>query len=459
MDSNGILILLASIGTGVAILGLLVGIWFQFLRKSDGKSTDRSIKVGRDVEGPVVTGDQTTTVGQLGIAVGAGYTGPVNIYQQAADAEATATWQRIEQKLDAMQETIVPPHAGATPIDTNAPAAEATGQKEQLLDEAIKLQGENKQREAIDALYAAFGRDLEPLAKAQLHNLLGNSFFHLSKYQEAEGHYRQALDASRQAGHRQGEAATLGNLGLVYRSRGDLDRSEELHKESLVIHREIGNRRGEANQLSALGLVDADQGDLDSAEEHYTKALHIHRDIGYRLGEAQDLGNLGIVYRNRGDLDRAEEQLKQALAMQREIGDRLGQANQLGNLGAVYKDRGDFARAEEHYQQALEINREIGYRLGEAQTLGNLGSVYLQRGDLDRADEHLKQALDIQREIGDKLSAANQLGNLGLLATKRKQGKAACQLVKEALAIYEEIGAGGPNVDILRAKLEELGCG
>ncbi len=75
-------------------------------------------------------------------------------------------------------------------------------------------------------LLEAFRRDLEPDAKAQLHLLIGNSFLKLSELEEAEGHYKQALDASRDVGNRLGEASALEGLGLVYADQGDLDRAE-----------------------------------------------------------------------------------------------------------------------------------------------------------------------------------------------------------------------------------------
>ena len=80
-------------------------------------------------------------------------------------------------------------------------------------------------------------------------------------------------------------------------------------------------------------------------------------------------------------------------------------------------------------------------------------------GDPERAQEHHMQALEIDREIGSRLGEAEDLSSLGLLAAKRNQTEEACRLLKEAQVIYEEIGAGGPNLDTLRAKLEELGCG
>ena len=65
---------------------------------------------------------------------------------------------------------------GAADAGTDALAAAATADTADHLREAIELQRAHREREAIDVLYEAFRRDLEPLARTQLHLLLGGSF-------------------------------------------------------------------------------------------------------------------------------------------------------------------------------------------------------------------------------------------------------------------------------------------
>ena len=310
------------------------------------------------------------------------------------------------------------PPQGAADMPTDELAKAAGPDTGARLQEALELQAQNKHKEAIDALYEAFRKDLEPRAKAQLHGLIGNSFASISELEEAEGHYRQALSASRTGKIRKYEAASLGNLGNVYANKGDLERAGRQYQAALAIDREIGNRRGEASALGNLGNVYAGQGDLERAKEHYNAALAFYRESGYRQGEASQLGNLGIVY----------------------------------------ADQGDLPRAEEHHQAALSIHRVIGHREGEANELINLGRVYNQQGDLTRAEEHCRGALVIDRQISNRLGEAQDLGNLGVLAAKRDRRDEACRLLKQAAGLYDQVGAGGQGPDSVRAKLRELGC-
>ncbi|OJJ14674.1 hypothetical protein BI308_24890 [Roseofilum reptotaenium AO1-A] len=56
-------------------------------------------------------------------------------------------------------------------------------------------------------------------------------------------------------GNRQGEAASLGNLGNAYYLLGQYKRAINLHQQSLTIAQEIGDRQGEASSLGSLGIL------------------------------------------------------------------------------------------------------------------------------------------------------------------------------------------------------------
>ena len=364
----------------VAIIGLPVGIWFQFFRKAD----DQDVKIP----------------------------------QPSMSADERERLVRVEAQLAELQEKTTAPPGGSAPLETTTLAAQATEKTERLLGEAIALQDESREREAIERLLTAYNMDMPQEAKAQLHLLVGNGLFRLSDYAAAQHHFVSSLEAGRAADSKEAEANALGNLGLIYKNQGDLAKAEGHIQEALAICRETGNHLGEASQLGNLGLIYDDQGKLTKAKDHLRQALAIFRAVGNRIGEANQLGNLGLIYRKDDALFKAEALLSQGLAIYSEIGYRLGEAALLANLGIIYLRQGEPLKAEEHYQQALAIDQEIGYRLGEA----------------------------------------NQLGNLGLLAADRNDRDEACQRLKEALSIYDEIGAGGEGPELVRGKLEKMGC-
>jgi len=72
-------------------------------------------------------------------------------------------------------------------------------------------------------------------------------------------------------------AAGTGNLGLIYRTRGQLDRAEEMHKKALAINEKLGRQKGMANQYGNLGAIYQTRGELDRAEEMHKKSLASRR--------------------------------------------------------------------------------------------------------------------------------------------------------------------------------------
>ena len=170
--------------------------------------------------------------------------------------------------LEVIQQTIAVPAAGSSPVDTEALAAQATDRTQKLLAEAVELQRQNKERDAIERLLTAYDMDMAAKAKAELHALAGNGFFRLSELEQTEGHHRQALAAAEEADDREAQASAFGNLGNVYRNRGNLDKAEDHYNRAGRIYAELGNERGQANVVGSLGLVYARRGDAVKAEDH-----------------------------------------------------------------------------------------------------------------------------------------------------------------------------------------------
>jgi CHAT domain-containing protein len=269
---------------------------------------------------------------------------------------------------------------------------------------------------------------------------LGAAFQSLGDYERAIEFHQRYLEISQEIGNWQGVAISLGGLGAAFQSLGQFQTAIEFDQQSLEIKREIGDRQGEANSLENLGIAYCSLGQFQRAIEFQQQSLDISREIGYRQGEANSLGNLGNAYESLGKYHRAIEFQQQSLDISREIGDRQGEANSLGNLGNAYYSLGQFQRAIEFQQQSLDISREIGDRQGEANSLGNLGNAYQSLGQFQRAIEFHQQCLDISREIKNRQREANSLGNLGNAYQSLGQFQRAIEFQQQSLDISREIG-------------------
>jgi len=216
-------------------------------------------------------------------------------------------------------------------------------------------------------------------------------------------------------------ATFSGHLGILYKTRGDLDKAEAMYEKSLAINEALGRKEGMANQYGHLGILYKTRGDLDKAEAMYQKALAIEEALGCKEGMATQYGHLGNLYLTRGDLDKAEAMYQKALAIEEALGRKEGMASDYGNLGNLYLTRGDLDKAEAMYQKALAIDEALGRKEGMASDYRNLGILYMTRGDLDKAAAMWTKSLALFQQLGNRLKS--QIIEGWLLDLERRRGK------------------------------------
>jgi tetratricopeptide (TPR) repeat protein len=311
--------------------------------------------------------------------------------------------------------------------------------KKELLVEAFQFLETYQYSKSIELFRKCLSLgDITDSEKLALHIQIGVCFYKQSKLIESHGAFNEGLEVAKFIKDKHGMSVCLGNIGLIYSAKGDLDNALKYYQEALKIFKEIGYKQGEASGLGNIGLIYSDKGDLDNALEYLKEALKIDKEIGYKQGEASGLGNIGLIYRARGDLDNALKYYQEALNIFKEIGYKQGEASGLGNIGLIYSDKGDLDNALKYLKEALKIDKEIGYKQGEASGLGNIGLIYSDKGDLDNALEYLKEALKIDKEIGYKQGEASVLGNIGLIYSDKGDLDSALKYLKEALEILDK---------------------
>ncbi len=236
--------------------------------------------------------------------------------------------------------------------------------------------------------------------KAALLGNLGAIYKTRGELDKAEEMHNKALEIAEKLGLQDIVAGAYGNLGLIYRRRGELDKAEQMHNKALEIAERLGLQESIANQYAALGLVNYEKGDLNEAEKMHLKGLEIEEKIGRLEGVARQSSNLGLIYQDRGELDKAEDMHNKSLEIDRKLGLLEGMASDYGNLGVMYRKRGDLDKAEEMYNKALQIDEKLGLREGMARDFGNLGLIYEMRGDAKKARELWEKARDLYKKIG-----------------------------------------------------------
>ena len=134
--------------------------------------------------------------------------------------------------------------------------------------------------------------------------------------------------------------ATLINLGILLKDRGELKQANSLFSKAV----ELAPERADGH--TNLGGLYARQGKKYKAIACYRTALELDP------GSTDALTNLGIALRIIGQYVEAYELLTRAI----EIDPNLAKAHE--ELAAVYREWGSVGKARAHLQRALEIDTE-----------------------------------------------------------------------------------------------------
>ncbi|MFA6472214.1 MAG: tetratricopeptide repeat protein [Candidatus Latescibacterota bacterium] len=243
-----------------------------------------------------------------------------------------------------------------------------------------------------------------PSLKAKALGNIGIMYYEKGDMDRALKNLLDALAVCRENGLKDLEAGNLRHIGQVHKRRNDsemgLDYAMKYFMDALELDRQLMNRAGLAQDLVQAGSILLDSGNFEGALANYEEALTIHREDENRADEAQDLGNIGLVHQIKGDLDSALRYLKKALEIYESIGSKQGEAQSLGNIGLIHQAREEFDLALEYHSDALEIDRELEDRRGEGQDMGSIGIIHYKKGNLSEALSNLRQARIIFEATG-----------------------------------------------------------
>lgn len=148
---------------------------------------------------------------------------------------------------------------------------------------------------AIERLQRVVAR--EPVL-VRAHDNLGLCYEALNQPEEAIGHYREAIRLNRAATKTASPWPVL-NLGILLRTRGELDEAERLFREALAVDRRF------APGHYQLGAVQEERGRLDDAVGSLRQAISL--DESY----AEAYYALSRIYRRRGQTAEADAAMNQ----------------------------------------------------------------------------------------------------------------------------------------------------
>lgn len=294
------------------------------------------------------------------------------------------------------------------------------------------------------------------------------------------------------------EADALNTQGASFFIKSDYAKSIDYHTRSLKIREEINDQKGIAASLGNIGNIYKDQGDaasdLKEKDELYKKAIGYHnrglsikQQINDQKGIAASLSNLGIIFRSQGylitDIVQKEALYQKALDCQlkslkiQELeGNKRAVANILSNIGLIYAEQAEYEsnpiKKDELYKlsieshiKSLEIQEEIGNKQGVSRALVNIGTMYFfqtetasnntQKNNLFlKVIDYNKKALKIAQESGfaREVESSSQLLFKSYKATNQYQ--LALQMHELYSLTKDSIGSVENQNEVLRQELK-----
>jgi DNA-binding SARP family transcriptional activator/tetratricopeptide (TPR) repeat protein len=209
----------------------------------------------------------------------------------------------------------------------------------------------------------------------------------LSDYLDRQGCWQQglavhetALHAARRLGDAAAEAAVLRAMGRVSSSLHRFDDAEAHYRQALDLYRGMGDQVGQGQVHLGISWVLEHKGCLTKAIEHDQEALDLFGAVNHTVGLARALNHLGSHRMIAGDYQRALDDCQAALTLFHRIDDQLGEAATQDSIGQAYLRLGQHAEAVDRLRRSAHLLRQLGDRYNEAHVLIHLGDAYRDAG-------------------------------------------------------------------------------
>jgi DNA-binding SARP family transcriptional activator/tetratricopeptide (TPR) repeat protein len=272
--------------------------------------------------------------------------------------------------------------------------------------------------------------------------------------------HQWALEATRKAGNRRGEAMIMEDLGSLYLYENRYDEALAMIEPALRMFDEQGEWLGHTFTLIDLAIIERRRSRFMSALHHFEQASQALQRIGDRLTTSYVRRNIGQIQLDLGRPEKARRHFGETLAIAQALGATRDEAQALICLGEAHLALHELAAAEHTFEQAVRMMRQLGDRIGEAAALSGLGRLCLRRGRHDEASCALERAMDVAQEIGESQLQAEILLGVGELHRRRGDLDQACSTLLQTLARFRDLDAPhwqARTLELLSSVYETIG--
>lgn len=313
----------------------------------------------------------------------------------------------------------------------------------------------------LDSLEKSLSLSQENTAKVKLLRDLCWEFGLEGQMRKSVQYGNQAVKLAEKINDQKGLAGAYNDLGYIYYSQREYQKSLKLHLKSEAIYKKIKDQRGLASAYGNLANLFCDQSDYPRGLEYYFKCLKIQEGMNDSINMAISYSNIGNVYSAQESFDLALNYYRLAEKVQLKTGDERGLGKTCNNIGILYKGEHLYDEALNYYQKSLAIKLKFHDQIDIASCYNNLAELYIEIYDqsdsirsafakktgvsntalIDFAESYLLKSLAISEKVSDEYSIAVCCAYLGEVYSRRKAWQKSISSCNRALSLAEAINA------------------
>ncbi len=242
-------------------------------------------------------------------------------------------------------------------------------------------------------------------------------------------------------------AQTIGDLGLLYQSRGRYAKAKPFIDQSISL-RESGENKGKKIvALNNRAVYKKETGQYVEAESDFKKTLTMAEEQKDDLAKALLYNNLAMTCVDMNKLNEAEQHMDHSLQEASKVL-TPNSSNFIKlqiNQASIFRMQKKYAKAEELYLQAISIKeKKLGTHPDLANLKQGLAQLYMDMGKTGEVEKLLLSAYDIyKKKLGEKnpatVSAQQELANFYRFTDKNaKAQELITKVVENKKSIYGE---------------------
>ena len=273
-----------------------------------------------------------------------------------------------------------------------------------------------------DSAYLLIDIGLETLGSEKVSALLmttkGISCAVRGQLDEAEALYYESIAIQEKYGDFKGVAGNYNNLGILYDSKGEPEKSIDFLEKSIEYQSKAGDWASVAKGLTNLGNTHNKYGDLNKSLEYQEQALKLNLWLGNDVEISRSYNNLGTTNKLMGLDNVAIDWFMKSYAISERLDDKLAMIQSKNNIAGIYISSKQYDVAIGHLRESIQMGIETQNVQSLVAAYIQMGSVYRSMEQYDSAKFYMQKGFDLAFETGAKLSYIDAAVDLGYLYFK-----------------------------------------